>query len=503
MRALFVLTLLWFCSVANAADQSLYQQLEHMDTQLFEKSFNQCDLSVLDSIIDTDFEFYHDQGGVSDGEGFVAAIKANICATPEAKPIRKLAPGTLEVFPMYNNGDLYGALQTGIHDFYIKKPGQAMYQTGTAKFTHLWVLNDHQWRLKRVLSFDHQAPSITYPTEAIEQAMKAGYRPALFNTEAPIKALLKQHKIPSMAMGIIEHGKLQQVRLFAAEQAPPMDAIYKVASLTKPVAALVTLKLVNQGQWDLDSTLSKYFVDPDVAAAPELQYLTTRNVLSHQSGFPNWRYLSSDNTLKFEFKPGTRYQYSGEGFEYLRKAIEAKLNQPFEQIAQHILFEPLGMRDTHFYWHDSVDETRFQPGHDANGKPLPIERHTQANAAANLLTTVEDYARFMIHLSAGAELEPALFAEMVRPHVEVNGVSSFTLGWQRFDLPSAAEQAPEYILQHTGSDPGVKAIALIMPQSQRGLVLLSNSENATKLWGKIIAEHYGALGISFVNANLQ
>jgi CubicO group peptidase (beta-lactamase class C family) len=60
-------------------------------------------------------------------------------------------------------------------------------------------------------------------------------------------------------------------------------------------------------------------------------------ILSHQTGFPNWRYLNKSNTLSFEFEPGTKYQYSGEGFEYLRKALEAKFKKPLEQLAkEHI-----------------------------------------------------------------------------------------------------------------------------------------------------------------------
>ncbi|WP_189399030.1 serine hydrolase [Arenicella chitinivorans] len=503
MKFTIVLLLLATPGLVKATDQDLHQQLEHMDALLFENAFNQCDLDVLERITHTDFEFYHDQGGEQDRAEFFAAIRKNICGNPDAKPIRKLAPGTLTVFPMYDDGELYAALQSGEHDFYIRAADQSMVKTGTARFTSLWALHNTQWLLKRVLSYDHQPSTIVYPSQAVERDMDAGFRPALFDTERRISALLKQHHIPSIGMGVIEGGRLQQLRMFAAEQAPPLDAIYKVASLTKPIAALVTLKLVNEGRWDLDSPLSRYFVDPDVAKSAELRSLTTRHVLSHQSGFPNWRYLSPNNTLRFEFKPGTRYQYSGEGFEYLRKAIEAKLGQPFEDVAQQTLFEPLAMLDTHFYWHDQVDARRFQPGHDADGKKLPVARHTRANAAANLLTTVEDYAKFMIYLSAGAELDPSLFAEMVRPHVDVSQASTFALGWQRFDIASTDSQPSEYVLQHTGGDPGVKTIAVLMPQSQRGLVLLSNSENATKLWGKIISEHYGTLGISLTNANFQ
>ena len=75
------------------------------------------------------------------------------------KPIRKLVPGSMELFSLKKNGLLYGMIQRGTHEFYIKEKGKPLYKTGIAKFTHLWLLEDNAWKLKRVLSFDHQAAS--------------------------------------------------------------------------------------------------------------------------------------------------------------------------------------------------------------------------------------------------------------------------------------------------------------------------------------------------------
>lgn len=67
--------------------------------------------------------------------------------------------------------------------------------------------------------------------------------------------------------------------------------------------------------------------DPDIADNPYVKKLTTRIILSHQTGFPNWRGNNADGKLTFEFEPGTKYQYSGEGYEYLRKALEKKFKK--------------------------------------------------------------------------------------------------------------------------------------------------------------------------------
>jgi CubicO group peptidase (beta-lactamase class C family) len=57
--------------------------------------------------------------------------------------------------------------------------------------------------------------------------------------------------------------------------------------------------------------------------------------LSHQSGFPNWR---ANNKLHFEFEPGTKFQYSGEGYEYLREALEHKFNKSLAELYNSVLF---------------------------------------------------------------------------------------------------------------------------------------------------------------------
>ena len=66
----------------------------------------------------------------------------------------------MEVFPLYkDNGQvLYGVIQTGVHDFYQQDEGEDAHKTTTARFTHLWVVENGNWKLKRVLSYDHQVP---------------------------------------------------------------------------------------------------------------------------------------------------------------------------------------------------------------------------------------------------------------------------------------------------------------------------------------------------------
>lgn len=140
-----------------ATNSELFQTLKKHDSLLFEAGFNNCEISAFEHFIAQDLEFYHDQGGLTTNkEDFLKNVRNNICSSPTKKPIRKLDLESLQVFPLYSNGKLYGAIQKGRHDFFIREPGKELYQTSTALFTHVWLLKDDKWILKRVLSYDHR-----------------------------------------------------------------------------------------------------------------------------------------------------------------------------------------------------------------------------------------------------------------------------------------------------------------------------------------------------------
>ena len=95
---------------------------------------------------------------------------------------------------------------------------------------------------------------------------------------------------------------------------------------------MVTLKLVEDKQWHLDEPLYHYWIDPDVADDSLHKKLTTRHVLSHQTGLPNWRWMHPSKKLAFDFEPGEGYNYSGEGFVYLARALENKFKKSLAEL---------------------------------------------------------------------------------------------------------------------------------------------------------------------------
>lgn len=140
-----------------AKDSELFLKLKKHDSIFFEKSFNQCDIAFLEKAIHPDLVFYHDQGGIQNKKTFLENAKKNICGKGTQKPIRKVKPESLEVYPLYSDGKLYGVVQTGIHDFYLREANKSDVFTSEAKFTHVYLLINNEWILKEVLSFDHKS----------------------------------------------------------------------------------------------------------------------------------------------------------------------------------------------------------------------------------------------------------------------------------------------------------------------------------------------------------
>ncbi|PUZ28646.1 hypothetical protein DCC81_03950 [Chitinophaga parva] len=299
-----------------------------------------------------------------------------------------------------------------------------------------------------------------------------------------IPAWMAEYHVPCAGVGIIENGKITWVKNFGELQAgrpAPNNTLFNIASQTKPVTAMLTLKLVELGKWNLDEPLEHYWIDPDIAGDPYLTKLTTRFVLSHQTGFPNWRSDNGGTKLKFKFEPGTASGYSGEGFEYLRRALEAKFKVSLAVLMDTYLFKPLGMKDT-YYWSENLDTARFAMWHDGQGKRYGASIQTPVNAADDLITTIEDYSKLGIYAMQLANEGGPVYAEMIKIQRRTKPGNGSGLGWGLVDgLPDSA-----YALQHGGSDIGVRTMAVFLPRSKNGVVVMTNGDNGAFICDRVV-----------------
>lgn len=479
-----LITLLFTISLLSAQvdkKSELYKTILSKDSLLFNIGFNVCNIDQFKSLLSDEFEFFHDEDSISNKKKFLSNFRNGLCKSPTTyQSRRELLPESTEIYPLYKKDKLYGAIQVGIHQFYETIANQKEVFASSARFTHVWLLENGIWKLTKSLSYDHQPKTIDTT------------KSSLFDNDEAIENWLLEKKVPTLGLGIINEGKLQQIKVFGALKKgtiAPYNTLFNVASLTKPITAIVTLKLISQGKWNLDEPIYKYWIDPDVAKDPNVKKLTTRHILSHQTGFPNWRFMNTSEKLDFQFTLGTKYQYSGEGFEYLRKALESKFKKTLDQLADELIFKPLKMDDTSFYWTKETDESRFAIGYNADGIPYKTFKNKTACAADDLLTTIEDYGKFLVSVMNSEGLSKKVYDDMLSNQVETKAGKYFGLGFEIYDLGNG-----EIALSHGGSDKGVQTIVFMFPKSKKGILIFTNVDDGHKVYEKLLNHYLGEVG---------
>lgn len=142
-------------ATAESAPPDWEAGVRQFDTAYWD-AYNRCDIKQLAALNTDDLEFYHDKGGVMLGQAkFSAAMQNNICGNPAAQVRRQAVAATVQVYPMRANGQLYGAVISGEHQFYNHPASGPDVLTGSARFTHMLLLKDGAWKVARVLSYDH------------------------------------------------------------------------------------------------------------------------------------------------------------------------------------------------------------------------------------------------------------------------------------------------------------------------------------------------------------
>ena len=297
------------------------------------------------------------------------------------------------------------------------------------------------------------------------------------------------------------------------------DTIFEAASLGKPVFAWLALKMAAEGKLDLDRPLREYLPLP--AADARSAGITARHVLSHSSGWRNWR-NSAAQPLVADFDPGSRFSYSGEGFYFLGRVLEKVSGMGILRLTRERIFEPLGMRRSSYLWSPELDANRAEP-HNSRGvvgssygvrvgkglrdaaaaSGISMDRWTHEdaerlvpgvdrelpalpnfllpNVAGSLLTTANDYGRFMTHLLADG---PTL-AAMSAPQTPINTALSWGLGIGLQRTASGTQ------LWHWGDTNGFKNFLLLDPAAKSGMVVFTNGQNGRAIYERVVRAERG------------
>ena len=153
---------------SQTEQQKLTATILHLDSA-FWNAYNNCDTAHFKDFVTDDVEFYHDKGGITSGAAaLIESLDKNICGNAGQRLRREAVAGSVKVYPMQNGNEIYGAIISGEHKFYITEKGKPEYQSGIANFTQLWQLKNGVWKMTRILSYNHHEPEYVNTRKEIE-----------------------------------------------------------------------------------------------------------------------------------------------------------------------------------------------------------------------------------------------------------------------------------------------------------------------------------------------
>ncbi|MEM9378902.1 MAG: serine hydrolase domain-containing protein, partial [Planctomycetota bacterium] len=336
--------------------------------------------------------------------------------------------------------------------------------------------------------------------------------------EPPREATLEQRMralgVPGLSVAVIQGGEIAWTKAwgFADEErgrkATPRTR-FQAASISKPLAAMAALRMVDEGDLWLDEDVNEALTGWQV---PEHGFdaspVTLRQLLNHTSGLnvgpvggydvgeelPTVaRMLDGDakiDAVRVEARPGSEFRYSGGGYTVLQQLLVDQAGGPsFADLLVETVLLPMGMRES-VYAQPLPDEMRAVAaiGYFDAGRPVAGgARVYPALAAAGLWTTPTDLARYAISVhraSAGGEhpvLSSTLIEEMLTP-----GLNGWGLG------PEV--QAGGNLFRHGGSNDGFRCQLTLLLDEGNGLAIMSNSDGASPLLWEFwltVAKEYG------------
>lgn len=315
--------------------------------------------------------------------------------------------------------------------------------------------------------------------------------------------------VHGVSIAVIHNGRIAWARGFGVERVggPPVTAetLFQAGSISKPVAALAALHLVQEGKLSLDENVNRELVGWKVrpSLAAQGKPVTLRELLTHTAGmnvhgFPgyargapvpnvvevlNGRRPANTPAIVVESVPGSQWKYSGGGYTVMLKMVLDATREPFARFAHDTIFAPIGMN--HSTYRQPLPE-RFR-GHaatpyNANGSPVPGGAHTYPElTAAGLWTTPTDLARYAIevqrslHGEANHVLSQQMTREMLTP-----GKGHWGLG------PSIGGSPSDPYFSHDGINDGFENLLVAYENSGDGAVVMTNAQGGLKLAHEIM-----------------
>ena len=267
----------------------------------------------------------------------------------------------------------------------------------------------------------------------------------------------------------------------------------------------MVMQLVEEGVLDLDKPVYQYLPKPlpdydaykDLANDLRYQKITARMLLTHTSGFPNWRRFTDDGKLSISFEPGSRFAYSGEGIVLLQLVVESITKKPLTDLMRERVFQPLGMTRTSVVWEERF-ERNYANGYDEQEHSLAAQKRTRADPAGSMQTTIADFARFIEAVMQGKGLSKETRELMLSPQIQILSKHEFPtlsaettnenkairlsygLGWGLYWTPYGKAFFKEGHLE------GWRHYVVCFDKTGTGIVIMTNSSNGEGIYKELL-----------------
>ncbi len=301
-------------------------------------------------------------------------------------------------------------------------------------------------------------------------------------------------KIPGLSIAIIAKGKIVYQKEFGVSNLETHEkvnhhTIFEAASLSKPVFGYFLMKLVQDRiiRLDFDAPVYSYFPFPDIAYDERYKLITPRMLLTHTSGFPNWR---NDDSLRILFTPGSQYSYSGEGYEYMANAVASLAHTNIvglDSIFQKNVAVPLNMEHSGFLRNEYLTKHKAfgyysdSSGENGKFKPVPLI----FGAAYSLHTNAHDYAKFIIALMKGRGLKKQYVDTLLYPHVQKSSEEKEARKYYGYGFSiDSTKFGVRY--QHSGNNGNFTCAFMFFRELQLGFVIFTNGDKCGYLTPKLV-----------------
>ncbi len=250
------------------------------------------------------------------------------------------------------------------------------------------------------------------------------------------RALMQREQVQGLALAVIDNGAVVHVAAYGIRNiaGDPLttETVMYGASLTKTAFAYMVMQLVDEGRLDLDVSIAELLPRPlpayddyhDLRNDDRWRALTLRILLTHTTGFANFRWLEDDGRLRFHYEPGARYGYSGEGFYIAQLVLEEALGLDVGFEMQTRVFDRFDMTRTSMQWRPDF-RPNLADGFRSDGTPEPHDERSSVSAAGSMDTDIEDQAKLWAGIVQGTGVSPASRTEMMRPQLAITSVHQF------------------------------------------------------------------------------